>query len=316
MFTNNRRQHGRARFLLFMVRPIACGPHICHVTATPDGKPCLACTELLKHDVHQLARKAARATGRIERGAVQGIVSALRQVGAGELGHLELVAHLEATLVELQQCQNHNAQLATEVERLAVQMLESQEGLHAQADLQPGGVELLALYEKAYTGKDCGCDQGGYECTRLSGSTACMTRLVTIPIHSWFQIAYRDNHLTETTMALCLTLLQLSMLTPMAVETVSDFKLAGSALEQLLLGIAKGVHMPRRCFSAAETAFYTTLLNLGGPLVLKYVSDNLNGPCLRTVWGACAGSAYFRLDCLDENVQQVRILGFHFIVTS
>ena len=103
--------------------------------------------------MHQLTRKGARATGRIERGTARGIVSVLRQVGTAELGHLELVAHLKAALVELQRCQNDNAQLATEVEGLAAQMLKSKEGLHAQAELQPGGVELLALYETAYTGK-------------------------------------------------------------------------------------------------------------------------------------------------------------------
>ena len=52
-------------------------------------------------------------------------------------------------------------------------------------------------------------------------------------------------------------------------------------------------------FTSGELAFYTTLINLGGPLVFKFVSDNLYGPCLRTVRGARTDSAYFRLDCGD-----------------
>ena len=62
---------------------------------------------------------------------------------------------------------------------------------------------------------------------------------------------------------------------------------------------------PRRRFTSGELAFYTTLINLGGPLVFKFVSDNLYGPCLRTVRGARTDSAYFRLDSVDENVLQV-----------
>ncbi|EFJ46900.1 hypothetical protein VOLCADRAFT_105344 [Volvox carteri f. nagariensis] len=180
------------------------------VNLRPVGKPCPACAELLKHDVHQLKRKGTRAAFRYEN-AARNIIPALRHVSIRELGHLELVAHLEATLSELEVCQSRNVQLTRDVDQLTVKML--------------------------------GC-------------------------------------------------------------AAHDFKLEGSALEQLLLGIAKSIHTARRRFSSAEVQFYTTLLNLGGPLVFKFVSDNLNGPCLRTVRGARASSAYFRLDSVDENVQQ------------
>ena len=85
----------------------------------------------------------------------------------------------------------------------------------------------------------------------------------------------------------------------------SDTALTGSAVEQLLTGIVGGMLTRRQHRSAQDVAFYCTLLNLGGPMVFKFVSGNLHGPSLTMIRRHRMKASQFRLDNPDGNVKQV-----------
>ena len=78
------------------------------------------------------------------------------------------------------------------------------------------------------------------------------------------------------------------------------------SLVAILTGIAKGIGGKLRHYSAAEHAFYSALMTYGGPLVHKFVSQNLLGPALGTTRRKrTAGVVHFRLYDLASNVKQV-----------
>ena len=122
---------------------------ICSVAAQPGGKPCPACSELLKQEVHQLTRKGKRAAARVA-GAENGVIAPPWQIDAQQLGRSELVAHLQAASAELGLRRAANTHLAQEVMTLATRALAPQHDL--QVKQQPRGQELLELLHKAYTG--------------------------------------------------------------------------------------------------------------------------------------------------------------------
>ncbi len=84
--------------------------------------------------------------------------------------------------------------------------------------------------------------------------------------------------------------------------------LAGSHLEDLLVGMIKGIRSVRQRRSCKELAFYAILANIGGPFVFKFVSGNCNGPSYRTVQRGRAATAFFVNDDIAGNVEKVNHL--------
>jgi hypothetical protein len=82
--------------------------------------------------------------------------------------------------------------------------------------------------------------------------------------------------------------------------------LVGPALEDLLTGIVRGLGKSGIQRSKREDFFYTTLLNIGGPMVVDFVVKNLGGPSKRYLQGRRTAGVDFRLDTLGANTAQVR----------
>jgi hypothetical protein len=74
------------------------------------------------------------------------------------------------------------------------------------------------------------------------------------------------------------------------------------------MGITGGLMAPGKRRSVQDMAFYVALLNLGGPLVFKFVSGNLKGPSLCTVRRHRTRASHFRLNNTAGNVSEVSVM--------
>lgn len=76
----------------------------------------------------------------------------------------------------------------------------------------------------------------------------------------------------------------------------------------MLLGIGRAlVGAQRRVISTQEKAFYSAILNAGGPLVTQLVSKNLLGPHIRTIRRERSSHFAFSIADWASNLPQVRM---------
>ncbi|EFJ48125.1 hypothetical protein VOLCADRAFT_104909, partial [Volvox carteri f. nagariensis] len=83
----------------------------------------------------------------------------------------------------------------------------------------------------------------------------------------------------------------------------------GSVFASLMRGAVRGDSRRGRQLDHIERAFYLLLLQMGGPIVVKFVAANFNGPHLRTIQRSRASQAYFRVGPAHDDANIKGVLG-------